>query len=186
MKTKAEKQELYARLKDVFETNPVIVLCGFQGIKVGEDFELRSKIRQAGAGYQVISNRLARLASEGTPAGEALSRLKGMTSMVYAGDDPVGLMKALLAIQKDVEVFEVRSGIVEGQRLDAAALEQLSKMPGKAETQAKLLFLLNAPAQNLLRQMNAPAQHMVGVLNAPARDLVSVLKQAVDQKKFSE
>jgi len=186
MKSRAVKSEQYAHLKDVFETNPVIVLCGFQGITVAEDFELRSKIRKVGAGYEVITNRLARMAAEGTPAGDAIGRLKGMTSMVYAQDDPVGLMKALLEISKDTEVFEIRAGVVEGKRLDAEGLERLSKMPGKAETQAKLLFLLNAPATDLARQMNAPAQNLVGVLQAPSRDLLTVLKQAVDQKKFSE
>lgn len=185
MKTRAVKEEQRARLRDVFETNPVIVLCGFQGITVSEDFELRSKIRKAGAGYQVVSNRIAMLAAEGTPVAETLGRLKGMTSMVYAEDDPVSLMKALLEISKETEVFQIRGGLVEGQTLDAAALERLSKMPGKPETQGQLLFVMNAPAQNLLRQMNAPAEHTLGVLQAPARDLLTVLKQAVDQKKFS-
>ena len=185
MKTRAKKREEVEFLKAAFAKNPIVVMCSFQGIKVDEDFQLRKKVRSTGASYRVIPNRLARLAAEGTPVGDALNKLTGMTSIVLADDDPVGLMKALIDYSKQNPVFGFKAGVVEGRELDADGLERLSKMPGKQETQAKLLFMLNAPAQNLVRQVNAPAENLVGVLNAPARDLVSVLKQAVDQGKFN-
>lgn len=108
-----------------------------------------------------------------------------MTALLFAKDDPVGLMKTLLEQSKALPVFGLKSGVVEGQELDVEGLTALSKMPGKPETQAKLLYLFSAPGTNLVRQINAPAQQLVGVLNAPARDLVSVLKQAIDQNKLS-
>ncbi len=186
MKSRANKIEDLAFLKETFAENPIVVLCTFQGIKVEDDFQLRKTVRGSGAGYRVISNRLAKLAAEGTPFETAFSSLKGMTSIVYAKDDPVGLMKTLIDYSKKNEVFGFKAGVVEGQTLGADGLDLLSKMPGKKEVQSKVLFLINAPATNLVRQVNAPAQHMVGVLNAPARDLMSVLVQGVDQKKFKE
>jgi large subunit ribosomal protein L10 len=48
-------------------------------------------------------------------------------------------------------------------------------MPSKEELIAKLLFLINAPAQRLAVAMN-------GV----ARNLAVVLQQAIEQKKFQE
>ncbi len=186
MKTKAHKIEELALLQETFAENPIVVLCTFKGIKVDADFQLRKTIRETGAGYRVISNRLAKLAAEGTPFEPAFRGLKGMTSLVYTKDDPVGLMKTLIDYSKKNEVFSFKAGVVEGQTLDAEGLDLLSKMPGKQEVQSKVLFLINAPATNLVRQINAPAQNLVGVLNAPARDLMSVLVQAVDQKKFKE
>ena len=47
-------------------------------------------------------------------------------------------------------------------------------MPGKEELYAKLLYLINAPAQRL-----------VTVLNAAGRDLAVVLGQGVEKEKFS-
>ena len=185
MKTRKQKIAELERLRGVFAEHPIVVLCSFQGIKVEQDFQLRSKIREQGAGYRVAPNRLMRLASEGTPFAEAMSKLKGMTSMVYAKDDPVGLMKSLLDLSKRFEVLSFKAGVVEGQELSKDGLSTLATMPGKAETQARILFLINSSATNLARQINAPAQNLVGVLNAPARDLVSVLKQAVDQGKFN-
>ncbi|MEZ5362345.1 MAG: 50S ribosomal protein L10 [Bryobacterales bacterium] len=175
MKTRSVKQAELDSLRQAFAENPVVVLCSFQGIKVDEDFQLRKKIRETGASYRVINNRLAKLASDGTPVAKAFEGLKGMTSLVLADDDPVGLMKALVEQAKTTKVFGFRAGVVEGQILDEQGLDALSKMPGKPETQSKILFLLNSGAQN-----------MVGVLNAPARDLVRVLQAAVDEKKFAE
>ncbi len=175
MKTKAVKQAELDRLREAFADNPVVVLCKFEGIKVGEDFQLRKKIRETGAKYRVINNRLAKIAADGTPVAKAFEGVKGMTSVVLADDDPVGLMKALVEQSKTTKVFGFRAGVVEGEALDEKALEALSKMPGKPETQAKILFLLNSGAQDI-----------VGVVNAPARDLVRVLQAAIDEKKFSE
>jgi len=185
MKPKVLKVQEVERLRGWFAENPIVVACSFQGIKVEEDFQLRSKLRQSGAIYRVVPNRLASLASEGTPCNEAISKLTGMTALLFAKDDPVGLMKTLLEQSKALPVFGLKSGVVEGQELDVEGLTALSKMPGKPETQAKLLYLFSAPGTNLVRQINAPAQQLVGVLNAPARDLVSVLKQAIDQNKLS-
>ena len=175
MKTRAVKQAELDSLRQAFADNPVVVLCSFQGIKVDEDFVLRKKIRETGASYRVINNRLAKLAADGTPVAKALEGLKGMTSVVLADDDPVGLMKALVEQAKVTKALGFRTGVVEGQVLNEAGLDALSKMPGKPETQSKILFLLNSGAQN-----------MVGVLNAPARDLVRVLQAAIDEKKFQE
>ena len=128
MKTRAVKQAELDSLRQAFADNPVVVLCSFQGIKVDEDFQLRKKIRGAGAKYRVINNRLAKIAADGTPLATALEGVKGMTSVVLADDDPVTLMKALVEQSKVTKVFGFRSGVVEGQALDGPGLEALSKM----------------------------------------------------------
>lgn len=174
MKAKADKIREVEFLKTTFEENPVAVLCSFQGIKVEEDVRLRNKIRETGAGYRVISNRVAKLAAKGTPFESAIQGLTGMTSLAYAKDDPVGLLRTLVEYSKKTPALGFKSGLVEGQDFDADGLDRLSKMPSKIEVQAKLLYLINAPAQQLM-----------GVLKASARDLASIVDQAVEKEKFA-
>lgn len=174
MKAKAIKIQEVEWLKTAFAENPIVVACDFRGIPVDEDVVLRRKIRETGAKYRVVPNRLAKLAAQGTPAEEALASLKGMTSFVFfGGDDPVALFKALVAQTKDFDAFALRQGVVDGETLDESGLVAFSKMAGKAETQSRVLFLLNSSATNLARQVQAPAQ-----------SLVRVLRAAIDEGKF--
>ena len=55
-----------------------------------------------------------------------------------------------------------------------ADLNSIASLPSKEELIAKLLFLLNAPAQRI-----------AVATNGVARNLAVVLKQAVEQNKFS-
>jgi large subunit ribosomal protein L10 len=122
----------------------------------------------------VIKNNLAEKASEGTPAEQVLKDLRGMTSMAYTTGDPVALAKALTAYAKANPTFTFKAGMVEGRVIDVKAINELATMPSKEEIFAKLLYLINAPAQRLVTAMNA-----VG------RNLAVVVDQGVKENKFS-
>jgi large subunit ribosomal protein L10 len=85
------------------------------------------------------------------------------------------LAKALTAYSKANPLFVFKAGIVEGRVINLADLTSIAAMPSKEELIAKLLFLINSPAQRL-----------AVALNGVARNLAVVLKQAVEQKKFQE
>ena len=174
MKPKAQKNADFDRIQADLEAYSTVVLCTFEGLSVVEDFELRKQVRAGGGAYRVVQNRSAARAAKGTVFEEALTGLRGMTSLAYAGEDPLALMKALAAYAKEHPAFKFRAGVVEGRTLDVDALNQLAALPGKEAIQAKLLYLINAPAQQLL-----------SVINAPGRDLAIVVDQGVKETKFS-
>jgi large subunit ribosomal protein L10 len=58
--------------------------------------------------------------------------------------------------------------------LDLDGLNELAKLPGRVELLAKILFLIQSPAQRL-----------VSVLNGVGRNLAVVINQAVEQEKFA-
>ena len=155
-----------ARLKNLFVT-------GYEKLRVDQDFELRKAVRGAGGKYRVIKNNLAEKASEGTDAGQVLKGLRGMTSMAYTMQDPVALAKALTTYARTNPSFTFKAGIVEGRVIDVKAINDLANMPSKEEIFAKLLYLINAPAQRLLTAVNA-----VG------RTLAVVVDQGVKENKF--
>lgn len=120
-----------------------------------------------------MKNNLAGKASEGTPSEQVLKDLRGMTSMAYTTKDPVALAKALTAYAKTNPSFTFKAGMVEGRAIDVKAITDLANMPPREVVLAKLLYLINAPAQRLLTAVNA-----VG------RNLAVVLDQAVKENKF--
>jgi large subunit ribosomal protein L10 len=104
-----------------------------------------------------------------------LKELAGVTSIAYTSGDPVALAKALSKYAKDNPEFTFKAGVVEGRVISINEIKALATMPSKEELYAKLLFLINAPAQRLVTAMNA-----VG------RNLAVVVDQGVQQKKFKE
>ena len=174
MKDKAKKKEEVERLHKELEKSKSVFAASFQGIKVKEDYELRKQVRAAGGTYRVVANRLAKVASQGTPAEPLLKDLKGMTSIVLADKDPVALAKALTAYAKSNPVFTFRAGLVEGRAVNVTQIADLASLPGKEMIQAKLLFLINATAQRLAT-----------VVSAVGRNLAVVVDQGVKEQKFS-
>ena len=173
--TRAKKTEQVERLAAELAASTTAIVGTFAKLTVSQDFALRTVVRNAGAKYRVVKNKLAARAAQGTKVEEALQGLKGVSSVAYTSGDPVALAKALSEWVKENAEFTFKLAIVDGKVLSVKEIQQLATMPGREEIYAKLLFL-----------MNAPAQRLVTVMNAVGRDVAVVLNQAVEQKKFVE
>src|SRR5215467_5554931 len=173
MKKKEDKQKDLEALRQELDKAKNLFVTGYEKLRVDQDFELRKTIRGAGGKYRVVKNNLAEKASEGIPAEKVLKGLRGMTSLAYTQGDPVALAKALTAYAKANPTFTFKAGLVEGRAIDIKEISDLATMPSKEEIFAKLLFLINAPAQRLVTAMNA-----VG------RNLAVVVDQGVKENKF--
>jgi large subunit ribosomal protein L10 len=172
---KDERKQEIANLKERLEKAKGLIVSGFNGMTVSQDYELRKQVRAAGGKYRVVKNTLAEIASEGTTASGALKGLAGATAISFTEGDPVALAKALTAYAKTNPAFVFKAGVVEGRAVSIAEISHLATLPSKEELIAKLLFLINAPAQQL-----------VTVTGAIARNLAVVVDQAVKANKFAE
>jgi len=172
--TKVKKAEKVAQLAKELEGSTSAIVGTFAKLTVAQDYSLRGVVRNAGGRYRVLKNKLAARASQGTGVEAALQGLKGVSSVAYTSGDPVALAKALSAWVKDNAEFTFKLGIVEGKVITVEEVGQLATMPGKEEIYAKLLFLIQSPAQRLAT-----------VLNATGRDLAVVLNQGVEKEKFA-
>ena len=175
MKSKGKKQEELDALKKELAEAKNMFVAQFQGMTVAQDTDLRHKIRQTKSKYRVVKNTLAKKAAEGTPVEGVAGSFDGSTAIAYNATDPVSLAKALTAYAKANPLFVFKAGMVEGRVINLADIASVAAMPSKEELIAKLLFLVNAPAQRL-----------VVALNGVARNLAVVVKQAIEQKKFQE
>jgi len=173
MKKKEDKKKDIDALHRELEQSKNLFVTGYEKLKVGQDFELRKAVRGAGAKYRVVKNNLAEIASAGTSAEPALKGLRGMTSLAYTSKDPVALAKALTAYAKANPTFTFKAGVVEGRAIDVKSIGDLANMPSKEEIFAKLLYLINAPAQRLAT-----------AIGAVGRSLAVAIDQGVKENKF--
>ena len=172
--TKAKKAVQIDQLAHELEGSTSAIVGTFAKLTVSQDFELRKVVRGAGGRYRVLKNKLAARASKGTKVEQALQGLKGVSSVAYTSGDPVALAKALSTWMQENAEFTFKLGIIDGHVITVEEVKQLATMPSKEQIFAKLLFLINAPAQRL-----------VTVMNAAGRDLAVVVNQAVEQGKFA-
>jgi large subunit ribosomal protein L10 len=109
----------------------------------------------------------------GTPFEAFTASFSGTTAVVYTGKDPVAMAKALTTFVKATPTISIKGAVVQGRAVAPAAVDDLASLPGKPELYGKLLYVLQAPMQQL-----------VTVLSAVPRGLVTVLAAA--EKKKSE
>jgi large subunit ribosomal protein L10 len=173
--TREKKTEQVEKLSKELQKLSSLVVTTYSKLTVAQDYELRKTLRSSGAKYAVVKNTLAERAAKGTKAEEVLKNLAGVTSIAYTTGDPVVLAKALSKYAKDNPEFTFKAGVVEGRVISINEIKALATMPSKEEIYAKLLFLMNAPAQRLVTAMNA-----VG------RNLAVVVNQGVKESKFKE
>ncbi len=172
MKNRDDKKKDFEELRKALEKANNVFVTGFEKMTVDQDYNLRKTIRGAGGSYKVVKNNIAEIASDGTPSGQVLKGLRGMTSIALT-DDPVALAKVLTTYAKTNPAFTFKAGLVEGRAIDIKAINELASMPSKDEIFAKLLYVISAPAQQL-----------VTVMNAVGRNLAVVVDQGVKENKF--
>jgi len=166
---KKEKIELVKNLKHDLEDAVCLYLFEFSKVTVNEDNALRMKIRETGATYRVIKNRLLKKATEGTRFQDATKDLVRNTVVAYTKEDPVALAKILADFAKEKETFFFKGGILEDTVLTEEMFNEVATLPSKEELVAKLMYLLNYPLQGLVTALQGIYRNLPVVLNQIVR-----------------
>ena len=175
MKTRERKQEDLNALTEQFKNSTAAMVLSFSGLTVDKDQAFRNELRETGSSYRVVKNTLARIAVKDTSFEKATKHFKGVTSVALTDEEPIELSKVIAKYVKEYkDIIEFKTGVIDGKVIGLDEVNAIASLPSKDELIAKLLFLLNAPAQRLAT-----------VLNAVPRDLASVVKQ-VSERPESE
>lgn len=162
---RTEKADLVDSLRSTFEGSEVVVITHQSGLTVSEVEGLRSKVREAGAGYKVTKNRLARLALQGTRYENLSDLFTGPTSVTTSAD-PVAAAKVIVEFANANDKVTIVGGGLGERALNVDEVKALAKTPSIDESRAKLVGLLQTPASRMVGVLSAPAGQVARVLGA--------------------
>jgi ribosomal protein L10 len=145
--------ELRGRLSGVENA----LLVSVAGMDANKNSRLRSELRGKNITLLMIKNSLARRAAEGTPLAAAFEQMEGSLALVWGGEDVVSLAKEIVKLSEDKQFapFEPRGGVMDGGRLSAEQVKQVSKWPSRQEQLSILLGQILSPGANLVSQLTS-------------------------------
>jgi large subunit ribosomal protein L10 len=162
---RAQKAAAVADLKQTFSEVGVVVVTRNLGLTVAQSTQLRTKMREAGATYKVSKNKLAKIALDGTAylsLGDMLTGPVGLATSV----DPVAAAKVVVDFAKTNDRLEIVGGAMGATALNPEGVKALATMPSLDELRAKIVGLIQAPAQKLASITQAPAGQLARVFGA--------------------
>jgi large subunit ribosomal protein L10 len=164
---RSDKQQVIASLHETLKQVQLVVITRQSGLTVAEATNLRRQMRQAGAGYKVTKNRLARLALDGTQFEGLKSLFTGPTAIAYS-QDPVAAAKVAVTYANSNDKLKIVGGAMGGQLLDSNGVKALATLPSLDELRAKLIGVLRTPATRIAAVLQAPGGQLARVLKAYA------------------
>lgn len=158
-----EKEILVAHMKDRLQSAKATFLVDYQGLHVEAINKLRKDLKEIGTEFQVVKNRLMKLACQDTETESLREHFGGPRALAITYGDIVGSAKILVDFSKDHEKLDVKIGQVSGKRIDLETIKRLAELPGREELLSQMLSVMKEVPTSLARVLNTI---LVSLLNA--------------------
>lgn len=168
---KQRKFEIVDELRNELGSALAVVIVDFKGTTVEQMQNIRATLRAESGKIRVVKNTLLEKAVAGTihePIGKFTG---GQVAILWSDTDPGFPAKVAVKYAEDYKSVVIKGAVLSGEPLDAAGVDQLSKLPSKDELRQQFLGLLLAAPQKLLRVLNAVPRDFLGVLAAREKSL---------------
>jgi len=148
------------------------VLVNVVGLDANASNQLRNDLRGKGIDLLVVKNSLAARATAGTPLSLMFEGLSGSSAVCWGGEDVVTLAKEItrLAGNAQYEALETRGGTVDGEKVSAAEVVEVSKWPSREEQLSLLVGQILAPGANLAAALLGPGGTLAGQIKQRAEE----------------
>jgi large subunit ribosomal protein L10 len=159
-------------LRERIERSTIVIAAEYRGLSVTDIAALRKAVRDAGVEMRVVKNRLfLRAANDAHQPGMA-ELLAGPTAVLFGYEDVAASAKAVTEYQRQARnAFAVRNGMMDGQLLSVAQIQELASLLPRPVLLSQLAGLLQAPVTRLASLLNASVQDLAGLLDSRARQL---------------
>jgi large subunit ribosomal protein L10 len=153
---KEQKVERVAEIASAIRESEAVFAVDYRGISVPQAAELRTKLTEAGARFNVVKNTLTERAAGDAGADSLKELLEGPTAFTFVSPDgDVALAaKALAQFRRANEVLEFKGGIMNGEPLTVDQIESIARLPALEVLHGQMVGLLASPITGLVRSLN--------------------------------
>jgi large subunit ribosomal protein L10 len=167
---KEEKAAAVEKLTEELKGAEAIFAIDYRGISVPQAAELRSGLREAGASFRVVKNRLTLRAADAAGTEEIKDFLTGPTALTLVDGDVALAAKTLSKLGGEWQLLAYKGGIMGDGTLEPDQFKAIAKLPGRDQLNAQFAGIVASPLTGLVRG-----------LGSMISGLASQLQQIADQ-----
>lgn len=166
---RAEKVSMLQEVRTKLNASSFFILTNYKGLSVIKSDDLRKRLRNAKANFQVIQNKHFGMAAKdwGIPSIDA-AQLRGPSALVYGEGDVVAAAKVLKDFIKENEKPAVKLGGLQGKLLSPADVESLAALPSREILLGQVVGTIAAPMSRLVGALQQKVASVLYVLQAYA------------------
>ena len=156
-----------ADLKRRMEASADVFLINFEKLRSAEVSDLRKTLRGSGGNLLVIKNSfMRRVFEEEKKPAETLKLLDGPMGMVFVGEDPIGICKALVDFGKAHEALSIHGGFMADRMVSKDDVKTMAVLGSRQAVYQQVAGILNAPVVQLARALNQIVTKLAYALKA--------------------
>ena len=164
---RTDKKTFVEDFRAKIQEAPVLYLTDFSGLDVKSMTLLRQQLRDSGAEYLVVKNRLVKRAVADLDMPDISEALLGPTGVVLGYEGVVEPAKVVSDFAKehdDKPVFKL--GVLDNKLVSVVEIQRLAKLPPREQLLAELAGALEAPMAALVSALEGKVQEMARLLDA--------------------
>ncbi len=150
---KAVVSEISAKFSESLST----VVVEYRGLSVAQMTVLRRQLKDEGIELKIYKNKMASRAAEAAGYNDLSVDLTGPNAFVF-GDDAVAPSRILAQFAKKNKALVLKSGIVEGEVVNADMIKELATLPNRDGMISMILGLFQAPIRNFAYAVSQVAE----------------------------
>ena len=157
----AAKKQVVQEVNQVAKKAVSAVVADYRGLTVNQMTQLRAAARKADVYLRVVPNTLARRAFQDTEFSCLSEQLVGPLFIALSMHAPSDAARLLKDNAKTFEKLEVKALSVSGKAFGAEHLAAIASLPTRDEALSKLLYVMRAPIEKLVRTIAEPKAKLV-------------------------
>lgn len=163
--TKEQKKAVVEKIKENLKKQKVIFFIDFEKSKAHEIFNLRNKLKEAGALLYVARKSLINIAFKNEKISVDMEQFQGQLGLVFGFEDEILPIKTIYNLSKERDLPLILGGFFQKQFIDAQTTIELAKLPSREELLTQLLNGLSTPMFNFANVLGGNIRSLLLVLS---------------------